>query len=138
MPSPRYRTRPGASEGIPAGPLKGGRHPEEGTRDSDPGQYPAGRGRSMNFWGILALLAGILGMFGSFLFGLGILVAIPAVTFGFVGLNAAKKGLADNPSLNVAGLVLGFIGVALSTVFLVLFAFGFGFLWLLSGVETGH
>ncbi|MGC2941469.1 MULTISPECIES: DUF4190 domain-containing protein [unclassified Brevibacterium] len=85
------------------------------------GQYPSGSGgnTSKNIWGILALIGGIVGILGAFVFGGGALFGIAAVIFGFVGLSAVKKGLANNKGLNITGIILGIVSVVISIVVIV-------------------
>ena len=85
------------------------------------GQYPSGSGgnTSKNIWGILALIGGIVGVLGAFVFGGGALFGIAAVIFGFVGLSAVKKGLASNKGLNITGIILGIVSVVISIAVIV-------------------
>ncbi|WP_227492524.1 DUF4190 domain-containing protein [Brevibacterium sp. CFH 10365] len=85
------------------------------------GQYPSGSGgnTSKNIWGILALIGGIVGILGAFVFGGGALFGIAAVIFGFVGLSAVKKGLASNKGLNITGIILGIVSVVISIIVIV-------------------
>ncbi|WP_246475828.1 DUF4190 domain-containing protein [Brevibacterium renqingii] len=85
------------------------------------GQYPSGTGgsTSKNIWGILALIGGIVGVLGAFVFGGGALFGIAAIIFGFVGLSAVKKGLANNKGLNIWGIVLGGLSILISIVVII-------------------
>jgi hypothetical protein len=94
------------------------------------GQYPSGSGgnTSKNIWGILALIGGIVGVLLSFVFGSGFLFGAAAVVFGFIGLNAVKKGTASNKGFNITGLILGFASVLISIIVVILLIFGIGLL----------
>lgn len=83
------------------------------------GQYPSGGGTSKNIWGILALIGGIVGVLGAFVFGGGALFGIAAIVFGFLGLSAIKKGLANNKGFNITGIVLGGLSVVISIAVIV-------------------
>jgi hypothetical protein len=92
------------------------------------GQFPSGTGgnTSKNVWGILALIGGIVGVGLSFVFGSGFLFGAAAVVFGFVGLNAVKKGTASNKGFNITGLILGFASMLISIIVVILLIFGIG------------
>ncbi|MGO3022022.1 MAG: DUF4190 domain-containing protein, partial [Brevibacterium sp.] len=94
------------------------------------GQYPPGGGgnTSKNIWGILALIGGIVGVLGAFVFGGGALFGIAAVIFGFVGLSAVKKGLASNKGLNITGIILGGLSILISIVVVIFTILGLGML----------
>ncbi|MFP3398154.1 DUF4352 domain-containing protein [Brevibacterium sp. H602] len=107
---PAYAGADGSSDQfIPANP------------NSGYGQYPSGTGgnTSKNIWGILALIGGIVGVLGSFFFGIGAIFGIAAIIFGFVGLSAVKKNLASNKGLNITGIILGFLSVVIAIISIV-------------------
>lgn len=116
---PAYAGADGSSDQfIPANP------------NSSYGQYPSGTGgnTSKNIWGILALIGGIVGILGAFVFGGGALFGIAAVIFGFVGLSAVKKGLASNKGLNITGIILGILSVLISIAVVIFTILGLGML----------
>jgi len=67
--------------------------------------------QSKNGLGVAALICGI----GGFIL-VPLLASIAAVILGHLGLKAAEEGLADNRSFSVAGLVLGYVGIALTVL----------------------
>jgi hypothetical protein len=71
-----------------------------------------------NGLGTASLVLGILSMF-CFAF----LAGIPAIILGVQGRKAASQGLANNAGVATAGMVLGIIGVTLTTFIYIL---GFG------------
>lgn len=90
-------------------------------------QYPAAGGYSQPPYGYggpypknnLGLWALILGI-ASIVLSCGFLTGIPAVIFGRQGQRAADEGQANNRSMSTAGLVLGWVGIALSIIGIVL------------------
>ncbi|WP_426936260.1 DUF4352 domain-containing protein [Brevibacterium sp. LE-L] len=92
------------------------------------GQYPSGGGTSKNIWGILALIGGIVGVLGAFVFGGGALFGIAAIVFGFLGLSAIKKGLANNKGFNITGIVLGGVSILISIAVVIFTILGLGIL----------
>lgn len=90
------------------------------------GQYPSGGGTSKNIWGILALIGGIVGVLGAFVFGGGALFGIAAIVFGFLGLSAIKKGLANNKGFNITGIVLGGVSILISIAVVIFTILGLG------------
>jgi hypothetical protein len=67
-----------------------------------------------NGWSVASLVLSIVGM--TVLFGWLIPSAL-GVIFGHVGLNAVKRGEANNKGVATAGLIVGYIGVAVSLAF---------------------
>ncbi len=78
------------------------------------GQPPYGYGGMYpkNNLGIWALILGI----ASIVLSCGFLSGIPAVILGRQGQRAADEGQANNRSMSTAGLVLGWVGIALSVI----------------------
>lgn len=85
------------------------------------GSYPPGSmggNTSKNIWGILALIAGIIGIVLSWAV-FGALFSIAGLIFGFIGLGAVKKGLATNRGMNIWGIILSAVALLLSIIFLI-------------------
>lgn len=80
-----------------------------------PEQYPA---TETNIWAIISLIAGILGWLG--IFGLG---GIAAVIAGHVAKNQirASGGRMTGDGMATAGLILGYLNIALTVVGICLF-----------------
>jgi uncharacterized membrane protein len=70
---------------------------------------PDPRARQKNGWGVASLVLGIGGL--TVLFFL-VVPSILAVVFGHIGRRAAANGEADNPGVALAGLIMGYLGVA--------------------------
>jgi hypothetical protein len=70
-----------------------------------------------NGLGIAALVSAIIGLFT--VFG-GLVLGIVAVILGFIGWGRARRGEATNGGVAIAGIVLGFLGVIVSIVAIVL------------------
>ncbi|MCC3776126.1 DUF4190 domain-containing protein [Streptomyces sp. UNOB3_S3] len=73
--------------------------------------------QARNGMGITALVLGIIGVvlgLAVVLFWLSWLPALLAVIFGFVGLSYARKGLATNRAMALAGVILGVAGLLIS------------------------
>ncbi|GAA4285376.1 hypothetical protein GCM10022261_29070 [Brevibacterium daeguense] len=141
---PQYGSQPGGYGEQPPAYQTAGAY-EQGSSDQftpaygadhQYGAYGSGYGyggdnpKEKNIWGVLALVAGILALLGSFL-GLipfvgpvlGIIafvIGVLALIFGIVGLNAAKKGRASNKGLSLTGLILGALSILLSIIFVIL------------------
>lgn len=86
-------------------------------------QYPTMPGSNQgqpaqNGMGTAALVMGILQFFC-----LGIIGSILAVIFGKIGMTRAEQGLANNGGVAKAGWILGWIGIALSIVGIVIWIF---------------
>ena len=93
---------PGPQLGVPAGY----NYPNgQWAQPTGPGLWLA---QSKNGVGTAALVFGILGL--TIFSGIG---SIVAVILGHMGLKAAKQGLASNRGSSVAGVVMGYIGLAL-------------------------
>ena len=72
--------------------------------------------------GVASLVLGILAILGG-LFVVGGLFGILAVIFGFIGRAKAKRGEATNGGMALAGIITGFIGIALAALIIVLAIF---------------
>lgn len=82
-----------------------------------PPQYPLPVPQPRNGMGITALVLGITGVvlgLAVILFWLSWLPALLAVVFGFVGLGYARRGLATNRAMALAGVILGAAGLLIS------------------------
>lgn len=69
-----------------------------------------------NWMGIVALIAGIIGILGSCCGLLNLLAPIGGIVFGLLGKKADAAGEANNGKLANIGFILGIIGLALSIV----------------------
>lgn len=79
--------------------------------------YPAPMPQARNGMGVTALVLGIVGVvlgLAVILFWVSWLPALLAVIFGFVGLSHARRGLATNKSMALAGVILGAAGLLIS------------------------
>ncbi|MFI6640104.1 DUF4190 domain-containing protein [Streptomyces sp. NPDC050504] len=112
----------GAAQGYPpypygAAPHSPYGHPPYGHSPygHPPMPYPAQAPR--NGMGVTALVLGITGSVLGILvifFWLSWIPALLAVVFGFIGLSQAKKGLATNRGMALAGTILGGVGLLFS------------------------
>lgn len=82
--------------------------------------HPGWTGMSapLNGFGTTALVLGIVSVVLFCLWGLGIVLGILALIFGFLGRGRAKRGQATNGGQALAGIILGAVGVVVSGVFL--------------------
>ncbi|MFE3741919.1 DUF4190 domain-containing protein [Streptomyces sp. NPDC059134] len=71
-----------------------------------------------NGMGITALVLGILAVVTFCFWGIGIILGVLALIFGFVGRGRAQRGEANNAGMALAGIILGAIGALLSAAFL--------------------
>jgi hypothetical protein len=91
-------TAPGFGEAVPY------------TQPAYPQQYYGPDPRTKKNWmGIVALIASL----STIVTGFGCIVGI---VFGHLGLNAAKKGEANNRGLSLAGLIIGYVLLAIGLV----------------------
>lgn len=97
---------PGAGQYPPA-PAYGG-YPAP-PYASYPTPYPK------NHFGVISLVLAIASFFT-----LGFLVAIPAVILGNMGRRAADEGQANNRSLSTAGIIVGWVNIALCALGIVI------------------
>ena len=112
-PPPGYEQQPSQPYGTPPGYPPAYNQAPYGAPAGYPGVLPAGS--QSNGLAIASMILGIVG----FLFGL--LTAIPAVITGHMALNRIKQ----NPALGgrgmaIAGLVLGYLVIAVAAIFIVL------------------
>ncbi|MGP9018249.1 DUF4190 domain-containing protein [Streptomyces sp. BR1] len=77
-----------------------------------------GMGAPLNGFGTTAMVLGILSIVLFCLWGLGIILGILALIFGFLGRGRAKRGQSTNGGQSLAGIILGAVGIAVSAVFL--------------------
>ena len=87
---------------------------------TQPAGSPPPGSTAKNFWGVLALIAGIVGILLAWI-TLGGLVGIAGIIFGFVGLAAVKKGMATNKGMNISGIVLSAVSILLSIIFFIVY-----------------
>ena len=78
------------------------------------------RRHEANALGGWALGLGIASIFGNCA-SLGMILGIPAIVVGVLGMRAANEGRASNKGLSIAGVVTGAIGTVISAVYLILF-----------------
>lgn len=71
-----------------------------------------------NGMGITALVLGIVAVAGFCLYGLGIILGVLALIFGFIGRARARRGEANNGGMALAGIILGAVGVVVGAAFL--------------------
>ncbi|MEU1783456.1 DUF4190 domain-containing protein [Streptomyces abikoensis] len=106
---------------APAGQVPTGQDPW-GPRPAGPAPsywppYPIPVPQPRNGMGITALVLGLTGVvlgLTVLLFWLSWLPALLAVVFGFVGLSYARRGLATNKAMALAGVILGGVGLLIS------------------------
>lgn len=79
---------------------------------------PPPRPATKNFWGVLSLIAGIVGILLAWVLFGGV-VGIAGAVFGVVGLAAVKNGMAANKGMNIWGIVLSGASVLLAFFFVV-------------------
>jgi hypothetical protein len=113
--APQGQPAPSGEPGGPYGP------PGAPTAYGQPGapataQYGYAQSPPRNDLGVWALVTGIL----SFVF-CPLVLGIAAIVTGTMSRKAAAQGLADNRGMGTAGLILGWINVALVLVGVVLF-----------------
>lgn len=90
----------------------------------DYGQSPYGYSYPKNSLGVWSLVLGLVGIFLC-----GLFTGIPAIVVGHKARGAVAEGQANNPGLATAGIVLGWIGVGVLVLVVVvggLFAFNSG------------
>ncbi|MFJ6633024.1 DUF4190 domain-containing protein [Streptomyces sp. NPDC091376] len=107
---------PAAAPGAAQGPAPYGGHP------GYPGYPGYGQGgwvqAPANGMGITALVLGIIAVVGFCMYGLGIILGVLALIFGFLGRARARRGEANNGGMALAGIILGAIGIVISAAFL--------------------
>ncbi|MFF7717356.1 DUF4190 domain-containing protein [Streptomyces sp. NPDC087659] len=109
----------GYPAGAPGGTYGG---PSYGAHAGYPGHTGYGAGGwappPANGMGIAALVLGIIAVVGFCMYGLGIVLGILALIFGFIGRARAQRGEANNGGMALAGIILGAIGIVVSAAFL--------------------
>ncbi len=85
-----------------------------------PGYGPPQGGGSANALGIVSLVFGILGILVGCCGFYGLVLPIPAIICGILGMRKADQGLANNKGLSIAGLVCGVAGLLISITVIVL------------------
>jgi len=91
-------------------------YPAAPSYPSAPGYYGTG-GTEQNSLGVWALVLGIAGFVCIGIFG-----SIPAIILGKKAKRAAAEGRANNPGMGTAGVVMGWIGVVLTIISIVVSA----------------
>lgn len=139
---PEQPTTPSGSPQYPSAPQYGssqpGGYPAPPQYGSAPG-YGGGYGQSYpkNSLGVWALVLGIVSLVLQCYF----LTGIPAVIVGNKARKAAAAGEANNGGMALAGVILGWIGIALGVLLVVLFVVvivaGGGFAAFMEGFEDG-
>ncbi|MFF9014463.1 DUF4190 domain-containing protein [Streptomyces sp. NPDC014870] len=71
-----------------------------------------------NGMGTAAMVLGIIAVAGFCLYGLGVILGILALIFGVIARKKVTRGEATNGGMATAGIVLGSIGIVVSSVFL--------------------
>ncbi len=104
-PAPAYGAAQSADQFQPANPGSGG-----GWNAAAPGGDS-----SKNIWGLLALIAGIVGIVLG-LGGGGLLFSIAGIVLGIIGGKNVAKGVANNPGQAKTGLWTGVIGIVVNFI----------------------
>jgi hypothetical protein len=115
-----YQAAPQSSTSTPTG---AGPYPGSGAApvfSNQPAGSPPPRSAPKNFWGIIALIAGIVGIFLAWL-AFGGVIGVAGIVFGFVGLAAVRKGMATNKGMNIWGIILSAASILLSIIFFVVY-----------------
>ncbi|GAA0589939.1 DUF4190 domain-containing protein [Streptomyces crystallinus] len=127
---PTVASMPGADTGAGAGSGAVPPPPAAPGGYGYPAGYPAypgygyghpgwtGMGTPLNGFGTTALVLGILSVVLFCMWGLGVVLGILALIFGFLGRGRAKRGQATNGGQALAGVILGAVGIVVSGVFL--------------------
>lgn len=97
-----YPGYPGYGAGAPAG------YGQPGWQQAAPA----------NGMGTAAMVLGIIAVAGFCMYGLGIVLGILALVFGVIARKKVQRGEANNGGMATAGIVLGAIGILVSSVFL--------------------
>jgi hypothetical protein len=118
-PPPESPAHAQAASGLPAYGQQSDGAPPYGAPAY--GQYGQSRPRHTNGFAIASLVLGILGILGDFLFGVGIVGSVLALIFGYVGRSQIRERGDSGGGMAIAGIVLGWIAVALFILFILLF-----------------
>lgn len=81
---------------------------------------------SGNIFNILSLVGGIVSIVLCWVWGGGILFAIPAIILGVMGRKKAAQGEASNGTLGMVGLILGIVGAVFAVIYWILLGIGYG------------
>ncbi|MDC7122407.1 DUF4190 domain-containing protein [Cellulomonas fimi] len=111
-PAPGYGSAPAPGYGV--APAPGGYAPGYGYGYG----YAPGGYYPKNSYAVWSLVLGILSLVSC-----GFLTGVPAIIVGNNAKKAAAVGEADNPGMATAGVVLGWIGTALSAAGLLIYLF---------------
>jgi hypothetical protein len=102
-PPPPYGAYPGSYPPPPPQPYSGFTPPPTGPR---------------NGLGIAALVIAIIGLVFCWTVAGGVILGVAAVIMGFVGRGRVKRGEATNGGVAIAGIVLGFLAIIVSLIFI--------------------
>ena len=105
---------PAYGQGAPAAPAYG--------QPAAPG-YASAPAKPSQVLSILSLVGGIVGLVGSF-FYFGLLFSIAAVVLGFI----AKKKEPASKGMWLTGIILGFVGIAIGVIFIIIAIIAFAVL----------
>lgn len=116
-----YPAAPNTPQPGPGAPYGPGADPYPGY----PG-YPGYQGMNQTGWqagpangmGITAMVLGIIATVLFCFYGLGVILGVLAVIFGFIGRGRAQRGEATNGGMALAGIILGIIGALISAAFI--------------------
>jgi hypothetical protein len=79
---------------------------------------PTGPTGPRNGLGITALVLAIIGLMFCWSIAGGIILGLCAIIIGFVGRGRVKRGEATNGGVAIAGIVLGFLAIIVSLIFI--------------------
>ncbi|MFD9967606.1 DUF4190 domain-containing protein [Streptomyces sp. NPDC059013] len=109
----------GHPAGAPGGTFGGSSYGAHAGYPGYPGYGAGGWAPApANGMGITALVLGIIAVVGFCLYGLGIVLGVLALIFGFIGRARARRGEANNGGMALAGIILGAIGIVVGAAFL--------------------
>lgn len=97
-----------------------GGYPPPGPYGAYPPPYQPVPTGPRNGLGIAGLVLAIVGLLASWSVIGGIIFGLAAVIVGFLARGRCKRGEADNNGVAIAGIVLGFVAMVLSVVFVVI------------------
>jgi hypothetical protein len=86
--------------------------------------YGAPNPTSANALGIVSLVLGILSIPLGCCSFFGLIMPIPAIVCGVLGIRKASQGQANNKGLAIAGLICGIVGLIISLTFITLYLVG--------------
>jgi len=102
-PPPQWGAYPGSYPPPPPLPYAGYTYPPTGPR---------------NGLGITALVLAIIGLVFCWTVAGGVILGVIAVVIGFVARGRVKSGQATNGGVAIAGIVLGFLAIIVSLIFI--------------------